>query len=78
MSFKFHKQSGQVVIEYLLITALVVAIAATLTKTLVGRGADESKQGLIVKAWSRMLRVIGNDIPDCPKQTDFSKPNCPQ
>lgn len=69
-------QRGQVIVEYLLIMVLMVAIAATLTKTLVGRGDDDA-QGMIVKSWSRLIKVIGNDLPDCPKQTDFSKPNCP-
>lgn len=67
---------GQVIVEYLLIMVLMVAIAATLTKKLVGRG-DDDNQGLIVKSWSRMIKAIGNDLPDCPKQQDLGTPNCP-
>lgn len=67
---------GQVIIEYLLIMVLMVALAATLTKKLVGRG-DEGSQGVIVKTWSRMIKAIGNDLPDCAKQQNFDSPNCP-
>lgn len=73
---QIYSRSGQVVVEYLLIMSLVVAIAATLTKVLVGRG-EGSSQGLMIKSWSRMIKVIGNDLPDCPKQSNFSEPTCP-
>lgn len=68
---------GQVVVEYLLIMVLMVAIAAGLTKKLVGRGDDDASQGMIIKSWTRMIKVIGNDLPDCPKQQNFNTPNCP-
>lgn len=67
---------GQVIVEYLLIMVLMVAIAATLTKKLVGRG-DDDNQGVIVKGWSRMIKAIGNDLPDCAKQQSFGTANCP-
>ncbi|MES2802007.1 MAG: hypothetical protein V4654_05905 [Bdellovibrionota bacterium] len=67
---------GQVIVEYLLIMVLMVAIAAMLTKKLVGRG-DDDNQGVIVKGWSRMIKAIGNDLPDCAKQQSFGTPNCP-
>ena len=68
---------GQVVVEYLLIMVFMVAIAATLTKTLVGRGDNESSQGFIIKSWSSIIQVIGNDLPDCHKQNNHTNPNCP-
>lgn len=71
-----RNRRGQVIVEYLLIMVLVVAIAAMLTKKLVGRG-DDDNQGVIVRSWSRMIKAIGNDLPDCPKQTTFNTPNCP-
>lgn len=71
-----RNRRGQVIVEYLLIMVLVVAIAAMLTKRLVGRGDDEN-QGVIVRSWSRMIKAIGNDLPDCPKQTTFNTANCP-
>lgn len=72
-----RNKRGQVVVEYLLIMVLMVAIAATLTKQLVGRGDDEDKQGHIVRGWSKIIKAIGNDLPDCAKQQNYSTPNCP-
>ncbi len=71
-----RNRRGQVIVEYLLIMVLVVAIAAMLTKKLVGRGEDEN-QGVIVRSWSRIIKAVGNDLPDCPKQTSFNTANCP-
>lgn len=71
-----RNKRGQVIVEYLLIMVLMVAIAATLTKKLVGRG-DDDNQGVIVKSWGRMIKAIGNDLPDCAKQTSYNTPNCP-
>lgn len=70
-----RNKRGQVIVEYLLIMVLMVAIAAALTKRLVGR--SESDQGVIVRAWSRIITAIGNDLPDCSKQKDFGTANCP-
>ncbi|AZZ36154.1 hypothetical protein CIK05_04880 [Bdellovibrio sp. qaytius] len=67
---------GQVIVEYLLIMVLMVAVAALLTKRLVGRGEDDN-QGVIVKSWSRMIKAVGNDLPDCAKQTTYNTANCP-
>lgn len=72
-----RNRRGQVIVEYLLIMVLMVAIAAALTKRLVGRGDDEDNQGVIVKSWSRIIKAIGNDLPDCAKQTNFGTANCP-
>lgn len=68
---------GQVIVEYLLIMVLMVAIAATLTSRLVGRSDDSEKQGVIVRGWGRMIKAIGNDLPDCAKQTSYDSANCP-
>lgn len=68
---------GQVIVEYLLIMVIVVASAAFLTKALVGRSDSGSGQGLVIKSWNRIITGIGNDLADCPKQTDMGSPNCP-
>lgn len=68
---------GQVLIEYILMMVFVVTIAAVLTKSLVGRTSDEANQGMVIKSWNRMIKAIGNDLPDCPKQKDYNSPNCP-
>ncbi|MFN3453383.1 MAG: hypothetical protein ACK41T_00385 [Pseudobdellovibrio sp.] len=68
---------GQVLIEYILMMVFVVTIAAVLTKSLVGRTSDVANQGMIIKSWNRMIKAIGNDLPDCPNQKDYNSPNCP-
>lgn len=72
-----RNKRGQVIIEYLLIMVLMVAIASTLTKKLVGRSDNSQDQGMIIRSWSRIIKAIGNDLPDCAKQTNFNTPNCP-
>lgn len=59
---KFKKNGGQVLVEYLLLMAIAIGLAATMTKNLVGRG---SKSGMIVNAWNKILINIGKDVPDC-------------
>ena len=66
---------GQILVEYLLLMIIAVSCATLLTKTLVGRG-DDAGRGIVIKAWDKIINAIGNDLPDCPNQTDFSKPTC--
>ena len=73
---RLQKNSGQIIIEYILLMAVVVSIAAALTKGLVGRADSGSGQGAIIKTWNSIIKAIGNDLPDCPNQTDFTKSNC--
>lgn len=68
-------QSGQILVEYLLLMVIAVACAALLIKGLVGRG-DDGQRGVIIKQWHKVIQIIGNDLPDCSKQSNFSKPNC--
>lgn len=68
--------SGQILVEYLLLMVIAVACATLLIKALVGRG-DDSNRGMVIKQWDRIIHVIGNDLPDCEKQTDFGTANCP-
>ena len=75
--FKKMKKNnrGQILVEYLLLLVISVACATLLTKKLISRG---DTPGIIINQWDRILKVIGNDLPDCAKQTDFSqKANCP-
>ena len=71
---KINNQRGQILIEYILLLFIAVSCATILVKGLVGRG--EGSEGVIIKNWDRMIQALGNDLPDCPNQTDFSKPNC--
>jgi hypothetical protein len=67
---------GQILVEYILLMVISVSCAALLTKALVGRG-DDGQRGIVIKQWDKILKVIGNDLPDCSNQADFGKPSCP-
>ena len=78
MKFHFRKlknNSGQILVEYLLLMVIAVGLATLLTKSLIGRG--DSNQGMVIKAWNSVLKNISNDLPSCENQTDLSTPNCP-
>lgn len=72
-----RNQSGQILVEYLLLLLIAVSSAVILTTALVGRRTDDEKSGVLIRSWHNIIRTIGYDLPDCPNQTDFSKPNCP-
>ena len=65
---------AQVVVEYILILFICVTLAVFLSRQLISR--DPSNPGKMMSAWNKVLQIIGNDLPDCPGQNDFSKPNC--
>ncbi len=67
-------QKGQVLVEYMLLLLISVSFATFLVSKLISRNADD--QGIIIKSWSRMLETLGNDLPDCSKQTNFNSPKC--
>jgi hypothetical protein len=58
-------QSGQVIIEYVLLLVIAVSLAALLTKQLVNRRPGE--EGILITKWQSMLKVIGDDFADDPK-----------
>lgn len=67
-------QNGQVVIEYVLILFVCIACATILTSKMIGR--DPGNPGSVIKSWDKILSVIGNDLPDCQRQQNFSTPQC--
>lgn len=68
---------GQILVEYMLLMVIAVGIATFLTKAFIGRGEDANR-GMIIKQWDKIITILGNDLPDCAKQTDFGTANCPQ
>jgi hypothetical protein len=54
--------SGQVVVEYILLLVIGVAIAMLITTQMVSR--DPNSPGFLVKKWQEILVTIGNDYPD--------------
>ena len=59
-----QKESGQIVIEYVMILFVAVIIATTLVSGLVSR--SPSSPGILIKKWQAILVVIGNDLADSP------------
>lgn len=68
-------QSGQILVEYILLLVIAVVCATLLIKGLVGR--TENSEGVIIREWNRILVAMGHDLPTCEKQTNFSKADCP-
>lgn len=66
---KVLNRKGQILVEYLLLMVIAVGCATILIKGLINRG---DSPGIIIKQWDRIISTIGNDIPDCAKQTNFS------
>ncbi len=57
-----ERQSGQVMVEYVLLMIIMVVMAITFSKQLVGR--DIESPGIITSKWCRMMEAIGRDVPD--------------
>lgn len=55
-------QSGQIVVEYVLLLTVAVGVAVILTRTMVNR--DPDNPGYILAAWKNVITFIGNDKPD--------------
>ena len=55
-------QSGQIVVEYILLLTVAVALAALITKTMVG--TDKDNPGFVLTAWKSIVGVIGADKAD--------------
>lgn len=67
-------EKGQVLIEYMLLMVIVISCATILMKGLVSR--ETGRQGAVIRVWDNIIRIIGNDLPDC-RQNNFGTPNCP-
>lgn len=57
---RLRSDSGQIVLEYILLLVISVAAATYMTKRLVGRNPDDP--GVITTAWSQINSTIGSDI----------------
>jgi len=74
LSIKKINQKGQVLVEYMLLLLISVSLATLLVTKLISR--KEGSSGIIINSWNKMLKTLGNDLPDCPKQTNFSSAKC--
>jgi hypothetical protein len=55
-------QSGQVVIEYVLLMVLMAGIGAFIVRNFVSRNVEEP--GILVAKWNQILEVIATDNPE--------------
>ncbi len=70
------RQSGQILIEYILLLLITVSAAVILTKGLVGKRDSVENSGVLIKSWHKIITAIGNDLPNCPDQKDYSSAKC--
>lgn len=56
------RQTGQVVIEYVLLMVILASIGAVIMRSFASRNADEP--GLIVAKWNKLLQTVAQDNPE--------------
>lgn len=57
-------QSGQIVIEYILLLIVVISIGGLLMRTLVS--SDPNNAGVVYRVWQEVLIEVGKDKADEP------------
>lgn len=55
-------QSGQIVVEYVLLLVIGVGVATLITSRMVSR--NPNSPGFLIVKWTQILQAIGNDTPD--------------
>lgn len=63
-NFLSRRQSGQIIIEYLLLMLVTIGIAALFVRILVSRNPDEP--GALFRRWDAVNQQIGKDDPEKP------------
>ncbi|MGE3973767.1 MAG: hypothetical protein AB7F59_04495 [Bdellovibrionales bacterium] len=54
--------SGQIVVEYVMLMIVAIAIASLMMRGCVSRQQDQA--GMMIQLWDKMLLVIGEDTAD--------------
>jgi hypothetical protein len=57
-----QSESGQIIIEYVLLLAIAVGIATLITKTMVSR--TKGSEGFVIQAWEAVINQIAADHAD--------------
>lgn len=58
-------QSGQVVVEYVLLLTIAVALAMIIVSQLIKKDpSDPSNSGALINKWNQMQEAIGKDVPN--------------
>jgi hypothetical protein len=55
-------QSGQIIVEYVLLLAIAVIVAALITRMVIS--PDPNSPGFILKTWDEIVKAIGADHAD--------------
>ena len=58
----FRKDSGQIVLEYILLLVAGVGMAALVTSTMISR--NEQNPGFLIVKWMKIIQEIGKDQTD--------------
>ena len=61
-SMNLGSQSGQIVVEYVLLLVIAVSMSALIVRQLGSR--DEQNPGVLVQKWHNIQIEIGKDLPD--------------
>jgi len=57
-----QSQSGQIIVEYVILLVIVVSASALLTRELVSR--NPGSPGVLIQKWQSIITTIGEDFPD--------------
>jgi hypothetical protein len=57
-----RQDTGQIVVEYVLLMIVAVALSALVMRSCVSRQEDQA--GMIIQLWDTMVRTIGADTAD--------------
>lgn len=57
----FRSQTGQIVVEYVLLLSIAVTLAMVIISALVKRGDDADNSGALISKWRQMQEAIAND-----------------
>ena len=55
-------ESGQIIIEYVLLLVVAITIAALVTKAMIS--SDQGNPGFVLTTWSKVIQAIGADTAD--------------
>ena len=62
------KNTGQVVLEYVLLIVVGLAIVMTISNVMVSRNPNDT--GILMKFWRNIIVEIGEDLPETIKQEE--------
>ncbi len=58
-----RSQSGQIVVEYVLLLAISVSIAIVVISQLINRDSnDPGNSGAVIQKWTEIQKTIGEDV----------------